>query len=363
MKKLILLAAIVVVVASGIAAQKRNSVSVKYKNFSLSFVQEPLEADGKLLPFIDGAVASGTKERFGVYFGTTLPTTPCVEILDAQNNVLQTLSVNDILGKGVSKEEKLLPSNAHAKPRRAENIYTVRLPKGEAQVIVKAIATEDDGNPDQQLVVTFALKTDVTMDCALRVKLPLTGNAEAANGGVVFTPKSGSVALAASIYPLTKKLTVEKSRIVVASASQTMQASEEMALLWFVIKGVSSSSSTDAKTQAQRVIKDNTTGNDEPRLVVVTAVDKEKLLQADTASYTLVCANIGVGEAVNVVLGNPVPKGARYIEGSATTAGMVFSVEATNAAQSGEGQSLKWTSPTALKPGEERIVSFKVVLQ
>lgn len=362
MKLAILVLAILLAESARPAEKKPISVGVKYKNMSVSFVQQPTVADPKLLPLIDG-VSGSAKDRVGIHFGSTFPTTPVLEVLDAHANVLQTLSMNDVIGKGVSKEDKLLPSGNHAKPRRCESVYTVRVGQHEADVVIKAIATGDEGAVDQRLVVTFALKTKLSIAAALRLKLPITGTAEEAGGHVIITSQLGTVALAAAVFPSDKTLRVEKSRVVISSAPRTTEPGEETPLLWLVIRGVSSSSPTDAKSQAQLAVQENVSTGDEPRLVVVNAADKERLAQADTASYSVVCTNIGTGEASNVVLGNPIPKGTKYIEGSATTAGMQFSVEQKSDVQSGATQNLKWTLLQPLKPGEERIVSFKVVVQ
>lgn len=365
MRKNLLLAILSLLAANAVGAEKSNTVSVKYGSFTLAFFQQPVLADGKTLPFIEGVVNAGSKDGFGVSFGSVPQTSPVFEILDDQNRVVKVLTVNDLIGKGVPVEQRVLPGTTVGQARRVENIYTVALPQGKAQVVVKAMATGDASSSDQELVVTFSLKIGAVKHAALRLSLPFSGVAHATQGGVVLMPKSGGAAIATSVFPLTHQLQVEKGNVVVTSAPVSTNESAETALLWLVMKGVPSSSgslSTDAKTQAIDVIAANTSSVDEPRLVVVNAVNKEKFSQSDTASYTLVCANIGTGEAINVVLGNPVPKGSRYIEGSATTLGMIFKVENGNEGQSGEAQSLTWTIPRAFKPGEERIVSFKVVL-
>lgn len=340
-------------VAQALGVSKPSNVGLKYKNFSLAFVHHA-HSDAKVLPLIDGVAG---KERFGIHFTSADRSLPMIEILDASNAVVKSLSVNDILGKGV----ELLPSSS-AKPRRVASSYSLQLPQGGAQLMVKAIATGDESSSDQQLVITFALKSNSAMNAALRLTLPYSGVAEAASSpqtGFVLTPKSASVAIAAAAFPQTSNVKVEKSKLLIACPHKTTSPFAETAMLWLVIKGVSSSSDTDAKTQALKVIHDNTLGSDEPRLVVVNAADKQQLAQADTASYTLVCANIGTGEATDVVLGNPIPKGARYVEGSATTDGAVLGVDANNADQ----QNLRWMLSAPLKPGDERIVSFKVVLR
>jgi uncharacterized repeat protein (TIGR01451 family) len=307
---------------------------------------------------IEGVVASGSRERFGVYLGGVNPSSPVLEILEGRT-VLNSLSVNDLLGKGVSKEEKSLPAGTLVHPRRTESIYTFRLPQGEAKVTIKAIATGDESSDDQRLIVMFALNTTASMNATLRLTLPFTGRAEAMEGGVMLAPQSGDAVLAASILPLPSAVVVDKGKLVITSAPRATTPSGETAVVWIVINSVSTLSATDARTQVENEMKANAALDGQPRLVVVNTADKEKLQQSDTASYTIICANIGMGEATNVVLNNPIPNGMRYVEGSATSTGTLFTAERKNAAQA----NLRWTLSQPLKPGEEKIVSFKVVMQ
>jgi uncharacterized repeat protein (TIGR01451 family) len=358
---LVVLLMAIVVTNSGSSAEKYSNVSVKYKNATVAFVHQPLKTDPKLLPLIDGVVTSGGKERFGIHLGNASSSTTVLEILDNNGEAVKSISVNDLVGKGIPKEAHLIPASVSSNPRRAIITYIVRLPQGDADLIVRAIATGDEFASDQQLVMTFALKTKTPVTSALRLLLPFTGVGEATDNGFVLLPKSGTAALAASVRR-SKSVLIEKARVVITSIPTTTEASSETALLWFVVRGVSTSSGsspTDAKTQALRVIQDNIQSADQPNLVIVNTADKEKLAKADTALYSIICANIGTGDATNVVLGNPIPQGATYVFGSATADGALLTEEKENQ----HVQNLKWTFAMPIKPGQEKLVSFKVVLQ
>jgi uncharacterized repeat protein (TIGR01451 family) len=348
--KYVLFLALMMIAGSGSAALKQHAITLKYKNFSLAFVHH-VQGEAKLLPLIDGVAG---KERFGIHFANADRSAPMVEILDGGDGVVKSLSVNDILSKRV----EVLPSSSR-KPRRVSWSYSVQLPKGEAQLVLKAIATGDELSGDQQLVVTFALKANSSVTAGLRVNLPYAGIAEVVGNGFLVTSKSGGAAIVASAFPHAANVKLEKGKLTIVSGIKTPSPFVETAMVWLVFKGVSSSSPTDVKSQARKAIQENALAGDEPKLVVVNTADKEQLTQSDTASYTLVCANIGTGEATDVVLGNPIPRGARYVEGSATTDGAVFGVDRGTA----DEQNLRWMLSAPLKPGEERIVSFKVVLR
>ena len=355
MKRFTLLVLLVAVCA--IAGPKSSGVKVKYKDLSLAFVSSPL-VDGKVLPLID---VTSKNERFGVHFAKLEPTSPVIELLGENGKVLKSLSVNDILGKGAAKQLEVLPTGGGLEPRRVASVYSMRTPQGDVQLILKAIATGNDSSEDQRLIVTFALRTEQSMNVAMRVRLPVAGNAETTSGGFIVASKSGTSLLAAAVFPEQQKLSVEKERIEISCDQRVVPASSETALLWLVIKGVTSLSPTDARTQALAAIQESAVGTREPRLVVVNTADKQKLGQSDTPAYTINCTKNRTGEATGVVLGNPVPRGVRYLTGSATMAGTTFNVEG-DATLSG-AQNLKWVLNDPLMPGEERFVSFKVVLQ
>jgi uncharacterized repeat protein (TIGR01451 family) len=347
------------------AAQRSSSLVIKYKQCTLTFASQPQQEEAKRLPFIEGAASTGNRERFGVLFGNVPPSTTVLEILGNDGKVLKAVSINDLLGHGDSKGVSFLSEESSFTSRRAENVYRIELPQGETKLIVKAIAAGDpeQANADQQLIVTFALKSSTGVSAGLKLWLPVVGTVETAEKGLIFSSKAGTCALAAAFYPPSRTIVAEKNRIILTSPVATSDNVNEVPLLWMVMNGVASSSRSDCRAEAQRIFKENQLGQDDPRVVVVGAADRERSQPGDTASYTLVCTNVGTGDATDVVLRNPVPGGARYIEGSATTDEMVLSFERAAGDQPAEVRVLKWTLPQALRPGAEKIVRFKVIIQ
>ncbi|MEO8169137.1 MAG: hypothetical protein ABI623_12870, partial [bacterium] len=210
----------------GTAAPNRY-VALHYTNFSVSFNHE---ASGKLLPFIDGEVA-GSKERIGIFFGNGPATSSVLEILDDKGSLIKALSVNDVVGKGVSKEGNILPFAASLNPRRAESIYNVRLPQGEARLIIKAIATGDEAKNDQELVVTFGLSSSTKFRASLRLVLPFTGVGETGVSGISITSKGGTAALVASVFPHGTRTAIDKSKFVITSMVRSSETPEENPLV------------------------------------------------------------------------------------------------------------------------------------
>lgn len=363
MGRLLVLAMMLAVLCDLSPAQKLKSVNIRYPFLSLSYMPQPATADAKGLPVLRAVPASHQKETFGFTLSGLPATAPAIELLGQGGKVLKALSVNDLLGKGVSREEMLTPAGNENDLRRTEVLYIVRVAQGDVKIGVKAIASGDEGTANQELVMMFTIQAPAAMEAGLRAFLPVIGGIEAAGNGAIITPKVGNAGLAASLLPQSGKMTVEQGRVTVESGIVQVPPMVEVPVMWMIINGVGAESAGAVKTKARDVIAATMSQHDEPRVIVVNAVDRIRISQADTALYTLICANVGTGEAHNVVIGNPVPKGSRYLDGSATSVGMVFQHIGKGEGESGLTSGLKWSLQDALKPGEEKIISFKLVLE
>jgi uncharacterized repeat protein (TIGR01451 family) len=341
-----------VVLTGAYAQQAQENVAVDFKGVSVAFHGNPQNTDAKLLPYIDGK--SG-KERFGICLGGASTAAKAIEIVDKDGLVLKSISVGELLtGKGAGLA--LISQPPTSSPSRwIEKKYAVDLPKGKIQLAVKALAT-GDASSDQHLIVTFALKSDAPASLALRAFLPISGSVEAVGKGFVLAPKSGSAAVAVSVYPGSASVTATKSLVTLSTKPASLDGFAETPLLWFVMDGVGGGSSGTAKAQASALLRQQRFGESDPRIVIVSSTDKQTTQPGDIVTYTLLCRNIGTGEATNVALSNPVSEGMQYLAGSATSDGCSLSFEPSSTSV----RKISWKFNASIKPGEERQVSFKV---
>jgi uncharacterized repeat protein (TIGR01451 family) len=334
------------------AQQSGKGVAVAFKQLTVAFHGDPRQADAKLLPLVDASLASGTKEKFGLGFGTAGE--KVFEILDKSGVAIKSISSAELFGgKGTFS-----PGKWDATSRRMERISSVELPNGRVQIIMRALATGDGtpGSADQHLVVTFGLKADAPVTLELRVSLSALGNVESGNNGFVLTPKAGSAALSAAFYPATAKVSAGKGKVVMTSTSVVLDGSSESPAFWLVIDGMTASAPAGAKSAAQQALKEKRISASDPHVVVVSATDKQSSQPGDTVTYTVVCANIGVAGAANVTISNPIPDGTQYLDGSATSEGCVVSMDRSAA----EVKKISWAFAKPVEPGGERVVSFRV---
>jgi uncharacterized repeat protein (TIGR01451 family) len=351
-KSLFILALVWACVASMQAQQPGKGIAVDFKQLTVAFHGDPKQSDPHFLPLIDARLGSGGNERFGLSFGKMSDKT--FEILDKNGAVLKSLSTGDLLdGKGGSS---LSAGTGNATSRRMERICSVDLPNGKVQIIVRALATGDakTGSNDQHLVLTLGLKASASMSLALRASFSVLGTAEGGNHGFVLTPKAGSAAVSAALYPSAAGVSSGKGKVVVTSAPVVLDGVMEAPAFWLVIDGASGPA--DAKAAALLTLKEKRFGADDPHVVVVSAADKQTSQPGDTVTYMVICSNIGTSSASNVALSNPIPEGTQYLDGSATPGGSAISFDRSGSVV----QKIKWTFSTPVEPGGERVVSFRV---
>jgi uncharacterized repeat protein (TIGR01451 family) len=336
------------------AQQPGKSVAMEFKQLTVAFHGDPKLADAKLLPLVDASLASGTKERFGLGFGSVAADEKVFEILDRAGAVIKSISSTELLGG----KSTFSAGKWDATSRRMERISSIELPNGRVQIIVRALATGDGtaGSADQHLVVTFGLKADAPITLALRVSLSALGNVESGNNGFVLTPKTGSAAVGAAFYPAAAKVSSAKGKVVMSSTAIVLDGASESPAFWLVLDGMTASTSASAKSAALQTLKEKRISASDPHVVVVSAADKQSSQPGDTVTYVVVCANIGAAGASNVTLSNPIPDGTQYLEGTATSEGCVVSMDRSAA----EVKKISWAFPKPVEPGGERVVSFKV---
>lgn len=102
-----------------------------------------------------------------------------------------------------------------------------------------------------------------------------------------------------------------------------------------------------------------------PELAAVTVTDKKSASPGDTIAYTIMYHNIGTAPAADIVITNPIPANMLYVENSASGEGSEITVERENATlpKIGVVKSVTWNFKEPIFPGEERSVSYKVIVQ
>jgi len=334
-------------------AQTTGRLEITYRRSTLFFAPAPGRGEPKTIPFLEGRLSSGARERYGLTLGGGT-NAPVLEILGPGGSVETRLSAGGL-------DSAFIHAESTSDSRRSECVY--RLPGSTGELMIRALATgETDGRDEkQQLVVSFVLKAPGLSRASLRLSLPVSGVGEVVEHGLIVSAKTGPGAIACGVYPHKGTVRIVNGTAVLTGPLVATDGASESPLLWVVANGVTGPSRTAAKKLARQALQEGVQGADEPRLVIVVSADKQRSFPGDTVTYRVVCTNVGTGNATNVVLRNPVPAGTAYLDGSATTAGMALSFDMSGDPPSALVSVIKWTLSEPLKPGEERIVGFKVV--
>ena len=365
MKYFTYIAFFVVVVSSLLFGQKtQQGLTMTYGQFNVSYTAQQ-QSDAVVLPFIEGKSLTGSKERFGILFRTSQGTNALIEILNEAGKTIKTVSLNEFLGKTTSEGVKLLSNTVSSGNRAAETIHEVKLSTGTAKLITRALLTGDKANTKtpEQIVVTFSLASDNAQNVSLRLLLPFEGSSNVENNGVILTGKSSASAIALSVMPSAENIAIQKN--ILSIKSPVINLSGETPMLWLMVRGANGTSQNTSKALAAEIIANSEKVKTDPNIVVVNMISKADAQPGDTVTYTLVCRNIGLGDATNIQLSNPVPNGTVYLEGSANGEGTELSIDRGTALtpQSGAATLIRWKLKDALKGGKEQIVTFKVVVQ
>ena len=354
----LLLAMLIAVVAR--AEQKPPEVSAASQQIRLTMYGQPHVVDAKALPFVDGRSSSGKRERIGFRFAGKPRSAAVIELLGPGDIVVKSITLADILGEGSS----VGLSSTVLNDRRLESRYTATLPDGKLHILVRGLVMGDADSKSggQQLVLSFGVRSEKSLRATMRVTLPVMGSAEVREGSILIASASGAASLAAVAVPTTGSISLKKNAVTLTSPAVEVEGDRDTAMLWLLCQAFAG---TNAKARSSAWAREAKPAADDPRIIVVSSVNKEATQPGDTITYTLVCSNIGTGNATDVALNNPIPDRARYIEDTATENGFRVSYARAEAAAPAQGnvKAITWKLPNALKPGEERMVSFRVVIQ
>lgn len=360
MKRSMIIIILAACIVGGMNAQHvKKGVSAKYPQFEIIAAPQAAASEKAALPFLAGRCETGKKEQFGVVFAGIGGTMPVIEFLAAGNKVVKTMTVNDLLGKSADNGVRFVQSKSNESETQCEASYELTFPQGRHMLTIRTISTGESDGSKGRIVMSFLMKPSVRDINAVRISLPVEGGATTQDNGFVLAAKNQPVAISAAVFPKPQSIAYAKNSIVIQTAVPPASGAQaEQALAWMVVEGGSSSA-------APGMLTANVKNSAKPSLIIVTSANKESTQPADTLTYTLVCVNVGLGSAADIVLKNPIPAGTSYIESSATGQGTEISLERERAAapQQGTVSSVQWKLKEPLHPGAEKIVSFKVIVR
>jgi len=357
MKKIpVLFIAMCVILSLVNAQQKQASVAISFPQHIVEYFAQPATANAALLPLLQAKTKNG--ETFGLNFQGVDGNAPFIELLDASGKVIKGVSVSEFLGKSSGKGVKLISSTVAGSGNRAENVYEISSSQNKYLLIVSSLATSDKSTKEipAKLLIRIVLRNNPSTISSARINLPFFGTAETKANGFIISGKKSLQPMVGYIYPKADKLTVEKKNISVVTT--LLKSTNESLLLSLSID--CANTKEEAIAMVESIDKKN-----ENNISIVTVSNKESAEPADTVTYQIICTNIGNGSVSDIVVTNPVSTGFLYLDGSASGDETQISFDRSSAAapQLGVVKTIKWKLLKSLNAGEEKIVTFKVIVQ
>lgn len=357
MKKLLL---VIIAVLTGLsvneAQQRKASIAISFPQHSLEFFAKPANASVSVLPLIQAKTNSG--DVFGINFQGVPGTAPFIELIDVNGKIVTTMTVNDFLGKSTGKGIRLISSTIAGSGNKSENIYEIASSQQKYSLVVSSLTTSDRSTkeiPAKLLMRIVAKNIPATISSA-RIILPVDGIAETNANGIIITGKKSTQPIYMSIFPKAGRLNLEKKSVSIGTT--LLKTSNESLLFFLSFDCVNTKEEASAALQAIDQSKAN-------NISIVTVSNKTTAEPADTVTYQVICTNIGKGDVSDIIVTNPISAGTRYLDGSAVGEDTQISFDRSSAVapQVGEVKTIKWKLSKSLNIGEEKIVTFKVIVQ
>ena len=338
------------------AQQKQTSVAISFPQNIVEYFAQPASAKAPLLPLIQAKSKSG--ELFGVNFQGVDGNSSFIELLDSTGKAVKAVTVNEFLGKSSTKGVKLVSSTIAGSGNRSENVYEITTTQGKFSLIASSLATAVRSTKETpaKLFVRMILKDAPGTIYSAHIILPVEGTAEIKSGGFIISGKKSTQPMVSTVYPKADKVLIEKKNVSITTKS--IKVGNESLLLFLTID----CANTKDEGTAALLSYDQ---KNEINISIVNVSNKTTARPGDTISYQIICTNIGSGSASDIVITNPIAAGAQYLDNSAEGVDTEISFDRNAAATPalGEAKMIKWKLTKNLNVGEEKVVSFKVLIK
>ena len=355
----------------------QQSLEVRYPTYSLSAVASlKNRPDAELVPMLTGKVDSlgkkAEKNRFGFLFRSnakSLGSTTILELTDAETRQsIKKISLEEYFGKETSGW-KLVDQSSSSSASSIVSVFSIKQKDFEGTLTREMTVIQDRSLPaGKGIRVAFWLESKTLRTISATFHLAAEGLASSAGSLVIVA----STEPAAQVNPMmtvsfsgAKQIQVEAPKkgkaqsITITTNTVQLAAEAKSQLLSFSVAGTNAWYGESVRRQAQNLAAYFSTGKTSPNVVPVTIADKPHASPRDTMTYTIYCQNLGTSVATGAEVSNPIPQGTTYVAGSAAGANTSISFEKTGETIA----AIKWLFQDAIQAGEERSVTFKVVVR
>jgi uncharacterized repeat protein (TIGR01451 family) len=371
MKTLVILTVLLVTISAVVSAQSADSawsLTLKYPQYTLSACTSA--ANGA--SFIVAMPDTGTSGFAGLSYKedvNNLGKTPVLDILDgATGKLIKSVNAAEYFGL----EDSSWKADSAASSTSASGVtsaFTVKAGKKTFDLI-RTVETVADANLPlgKSLRVGFAVKSKLAMSVKVKFYGNAFGTVAAKAGGfwisgpaqtLVFHLSASTVVLGAAAKGASQGVTATGAAVKVA-------AGKSADVLSLTVMGTSVTNGKYVAKQAANLQKyAETKKAGAPVLVNTMVPSRTSTSVGDTVTYTLYYDNIGLSPAADISVSDPLDAHLSYVDGSAAGAGAEVTFDKTPGTPPAKDRVTKinWKFGSPILPGEERVASFKAILQ
>jgi uncharacterized repeat protein (TIGR01451 family) len=340
------------------AAASGQPVSASYGALTITVPAARAAARGAGGIALVGASTSGAPGRFGVvYAGAAAAKEPVLELRDASEKLLRTVTAGDLLGR-TSAGWKVTPGGKGA-PGATTTRYAFSA-GGAQYTLTWSVAPVADAHlpVGRGIAMTFLLASDRASSVRARFLGAAAGRCMGDATGCFIADSASGQAVVVTGGKLASART-SGGRFQIEGPVVDLAPKSAATLLKITIAGTTAGLAAQAETQSRNILEYERTGAEEPEIVAVTRVDRTSTSPGDTVTYTIEYCNIGTAPGTGIEIRNAVPTGTRYIEDSAAGTGSLIDVIRS---YERVARSIQWTFPEPILPGERRTVRFKAIV-
>ena len=374
---------IVIFFAFSAIALAQKVVELQYPTYSvIVFSQLRSEDEMKDAPFLTARqrTVKGKELRpFGILLrekGKSSDMQTVLEIIDAEKNVsIKKVSLAEYFGKEtaswqtIGAESKTSPQKIVSVFRIQSGVYNFKL--------IRELAITEDRNLPLGKKINMAFSMESKNPLKLRVKFyGLAEGTWKSLGNSLLISDLDTVSRIHStlvFHPL-QESTIDVARpskkgdaprFIVTTKVTSLPTNTPTIVFTIEVAGTSILFDGYIVRQAENIQTYFNTHIGKPAIVTVTQASKASSHPGDTLLFLLYSHNIGTAPAIENTLNNIIPAGTLYLEGTAEGKGSDITYTRRQAAppQMNPVTNITWKYQDPIYSGEERIASFKVVVQ
>jgi uncharacterized repeat protein (TIGR01451 family) len=347
------------------------TAQLKMGDYSLTAEVSPKKEAGTL-GFLRAIFPKSAKsaKAFGLWYAQNenAMSDVVLEISDAATKgVLKNITAADLAGASKSETAN--------KGARVISTYQFGIGADMLQLQITAESASDESAPlGKKMLLSYKLLLSKTSQVNAVIKFKTDGSAQKIGTAGFSATKldNGQPAYPAIILTSLNPVNIdvaprtgEIQQISVQAENIAVKEKTWVPLFSFEAAGTTVKDAGKSSEQASRIANRVQSKEAKPELAIFNTANPSSTVPGDTVTYTISYCNIGNALAQDAEITNPVPDGVMLLEKSVETKDAVVTIERKQAAapESGVPSLVRWKITKKIMPGEEGILTMKVVVR